>query len=147
MNFSLSLPNYISLLANLGGVLGLCTGFSLITAVELLYWFSIRIFSDKFCKSNKISDETSESDEESNHQEENKECDCETLKSQMKDLQARNAKVEARGVTLEASNAKLEASNAKLEASYTTLEASNAEIKDMLKMLMKSNSPTNNTSK
>jgi uncharacterized membrane protein (Fun14 family) len=28
--------------ANIGGLLGLCSGFSLLTAVEIIYWFIIR---------------------------------------------------------------------------------------------------------
>ena len=36
--------SYIS--AAFGGVIGLCSGFSLLSGVELLYWFTIRLFVD-----------------------------------------------------------------------------------------------------
>lgn len=80
----------------MGGVLGVCSGFSFITACELLYWFTVRILGDHFSNKNKnkISAETSET-KESKNQEQNKGCDCEKLKSQIKDLQSRYAKLEA----------------------------------------------------
>ena len=39
--------NY-SFLASMGGLLGFCTGFSLLSAVELIYWFTVRILNDYF---------------------------------------------------------------------------------------------------
>ena len=90
----------------MGGVLGVCSGFSFITACELLYWFTLRILGDHFSNKNKnkISAETSET-KESKKQEQNKGCDCEKLKSQIKDLQSRYAKLE----DLQSRYAKLEA--------------------------------------
>ena len=99
----------------MGGVLGVCSGFSFITACELLYWFTIRILGDHFSNKNKISSKTSTT-KESDNEEDNKGSDYEILKSEIKDLKSRNAK----------------------------LEASNAEIKNLLKELIKTknNSPT-----
>ena len=34
-------------LANFGGTVGLCTGFSLLSLAEILYFFSLRIFNDR----------------------------------------------------------------------------------------------------
>ncbi len=34
--------------AAFGGIVGLCLGFSFLSGVELIYWFSIRIVFDKF---------------------------------------------------------------------------------------------------
>ena len=34
----------------MGGILGLCTGFSLVTGVEIFYWFTIRLVSDHLKK-------------------------------------------------------------------------------------------------
>ena len=37
----MTLKNYI---AQVGGLLGLCLGFSFVSAIELLYWFTFRLF-------------------------------------------------------------------------------------------------------
>ena len=63
------IPDFSS--ANLGGVLGLCTGFSLITAVELIYWFTVRILHD-YCRRNKINPQQT-NDEESQQSADNNE--------------------------------------------------------------------------
>ena len=34
----------------MGGILGISCGFSLITAIELFYWFTVRIMADHFSK-------------------------------------------------------------------------------------------------
>ena len=36
--------------AAFGGVIGLCIGFSLLSGVELIYWFTLRLFIDQFRK-------------------------------------------------------------------------------------------------
>ena len=36
--------------AAFGGVIGLCMGFSLLSGVELIYWFTLRLFIDQFRK-------------------------------------------------------------------------------------------------
>ncbi len=41
--------------AAFGGIVGLCMGFSLLSGVEFLYWFSIRIFFDKLASDKKKS--------------------------------------------------------------------------------------------
>ena len=41
MDSSSSLYDFIS---QIGGFLGLCIGFSLVSAVEIVYWFTVRLF-------------------------------------------------------------------------------------------------------
>jgi hypothetical protein len=36
----------------MGGILGVSSGFSLITAIELFYWFTVRIVADHYKKKN-----------------------------------------------------------------------------------------------
>lgn len=38
----------MDLVAAFGGIIGLCSGFSLLSGVEIIYWFTIRYFVDKF---------------------------------------------------------------------------------------------------
>ena len=76
----------------MGGILGLCTGFSIITAVELFYWFSARIICDHCTKNKKISPELPK--EEDASQEVSKgecqqctsklECEVKKLKSELR---------------------------------------------------------------
>ena len=114
----------------MGGVLGLCTGFSLITAVELFYWFTVRIIHD-YCRRNKINPQSS-TDEESpqsaddNESNQKNECDCKTLKLKTDEL--------------EASVAEIKAKTAELETSVAEIKASNAEIKVLLEDLLRGRS-------
>ena len=39
----MTVKNYI---AQVGGLMGLCLGFSLLSAIELFYWFTFRLFSN-----------------------------------------------------------------------------------------------------
>lgn len=41
------LANSFLIAANLGGVMGLCLGFSLLSLIEVIYWFTLRFFLDK----------------------------------------------------------------------------------------------------
>ena len=131
--------------ANLGGVLGLCTGFSLITAVELIYWFTVRILHD-YCRRNKINPQSS-NDEESqksgdgkNEPNEKNECDCKNLQSKTDVLDASNAELKASVAEINASNAAIKASNAELQSSVAEIKASNAEIKVLLEGLLRGKS-------
>jgi hypothetical protein len=38
---------YVYFTASIGGALGLCMGFSLISAVEIVYFFTVRVFFQK----------------------------------------------------------------------------------------------------
>ena len=71
---------YFYFLASLGGLLGFCTGFSLLSAVELVYWFTARILND-YLTTNKISEKSNENKEG---------CDC----GEDDDLKKRMDKVE-----------------------------------------------------
>ena len=35
------------ILGQFGGLVGLCIGFSLISVIEFMYWFSLRLFHDE----------------------------------------------------------------------------------------------------
>ena len=101
----------------MGGILGISCGFSLITAIELFYWFTVRIMADHFSKHvdklhtskrNKISAHQSPKntkDDSLDDEEVEKELGChqckkleQELKSQMeqlkKELQQQNEKFE-----------------------------------------------------
>ena len=41
----------VGLLSNIGGLLGLCLGISILSIVEIIYFFSLRIFDDFWHKS------------------------------------------------------------------------------------------------
>ena len=56
------------ILASLGGLLGFCTGFSLLSAFELVYWFTVRIMNDYLDK-NKIFAKTNQNKEETDKNE------------------------------------------------------------------------------
>ncbi|XP_065087331.1 sodium channel protein Nach-like [Ochlerotatus camptorhynchus] len=49
--------NWLGVLASFGGILGLFLGFSIITAFEVVYFFSIRVLFDVFAKPNEQQDE------------------------------------------------------------------------------------------
>ena len=143
------IPDFSS--ANLGGVLGLCTGFSLITAVELIYWFTVRILHD-YCRRNKINpqrtnDEESQQSADNNESNQKNDCDCETLKTQMAKLEANNAEIKASNAEIrpvmlalfKANNAEIKASNAEIKANIAEIQASNVEIKASYAELQASN--------
>ena len=48
----------------MGGILGLCTGFSIITGVEFFYWFTARIMVDHCTRHKKISPKSPKDGEE-----------------------------------------------------------------------------------
>ena len=48
----------------MGGILGLCTGFSIITGVEFFYWFTARIMVDYCTRNKKISSKSPKEGEE-----------------------------------------------------------------------------------
>ena len=38
--------------AAFGGLVGLCIGFSILSAVEIVYWFTLRLYLDHFKRKN-----------------------------------------------------------------------------------------------
>ena len=67
----------------MGGILGLCTGFSIITGVEFFYWFTARIMVDHCTRHKKISPKSPKEGEE----EPKEDCQlCTELECQMKSL-------------------------------------------------------------
>ena len=95
----------------MGGILGISSGFSLITAIELLYWFTVRIIADHYKKkknanqnhsdqNNKISPQPPKNGDDSFKGESGKQLDChrcekleEALKSQMEQLNENTKKI------------------------------------------------------
>ena len=64
----------------------MCTGFSIITAVEFFYWFTVRIVGDHYRKKNKISPESLNKDS-SEDKEQIGEChQCTKLESNIKEV-------------------------------------------------------------
>ena len=122
----------------MGGVLGLCTGFSLITAVELIYWFTVRILHD-YCRRNKIhpqsaNDEESPKSADDYESNQKNECNCKKLQLKTDELEVSVAEINASNSKLEA---EIKASNSKLEAE---IKASNDEIKGLLEDLLRGRS-------
>ena len=67
----------------MGGILGLCTGFSIITGVEFFYWFTARIMVDHCTRHKKISPKSPKEREE----EPKEDCQlCTELECEMKSL-------------------------------------------------------------
>ena len=67
----------------MGGILGLCTGFSIITGVEFFYWFTARIMVDHCTRHKKISPKSPKEGEE----EPKEDCQlCTELECEMKSL-------------------------------------------------------------
>ena len=99
----------------MGGVLGLSTGFSLITVIELIYWFTVRILHDH-CRKNKVNPESSNNEESPQTSDKtessNQKTDYEKLKSRMD----------------------------KFEESIAEIKASNAEIKVLLQDILRGRS-------
>ena len=65
----------------MGGILGLCTGFSIITGVEFFYWFTARIMVDHCTRNKRISPKSPKEGEE----EPKEDCEqCAKLECKMK---------------------------------------------------------------
>ena len=68
----------------MGGILGLCTGFSIITGVEFFYWFTARIMVDHCTRHKKISPKSPKEGEE----EPKEDCQlCTELECEVKSLE------------------------------------------------------------
>ena len=76
--------NY-SFLASMGGLLGFCTGFSLLSAVELIYWFTVRILNDYFHRK-KVSAQPSQNKEKCEKVEDDLKTRMDNLESKMEEL-------------------------------------------------------------
>ena len=83
--------------------MGLSTGFSLITVIELIYWFTVRILHDH-CRKNKVNPESSNSEESpqtsDNTESSNQKSDFETLKSRMDKVEENIAEIRASNVEI-----------------------------------------------
>ena len=133
--------------ANLGGVLGMCTGFSLLTAVELLYWFTVRLVSDYFGK-NKISVKSSQDNEQNTESQSEKEGDMKNknenemnkLETKIVEIESSFGKTDTKITKLETKIVEIETSCGKIDTKITKMETQMAKmldeiegIRDMLK--------------
>ena len=78
----------------MGGILGLCTGFSIITAIEFFYWFSARIIIDHCTKNKKISPELPKDDDASEEDQKGDCQKCTKLECEVKELKSELQKME-----------------------------------------------------
>ena len=76
----------------MGGILGLCTGFSIITAIEFFYWFSARIIIDHCTKNKKISPELPKDDDASEEEQKGDCQQCTKLECEVKKLKSEHEK-------------------------------------------------------
>ena len=123
----------------MGGILGLCTGFSIITAVEFFYWFTVRIAGDHYNKKNKISPESSE-DKNSSQEEQRRECHkCTKLEMEINDVKQKLEKQK------EISKQEMEVTKQHLEKQKESSKQQKEEIESLkqqmarLENLLKSN--------
>ena len=129
----------------MGGILGLCTGFSIITAVEVLYWFSVRIFcdhrtmkKDKSAELPKEEDDASEDKSKEECQQCTKlECEVKKLKSANKEhTEANKQQIEAMKQQMEAMKEQMEATKQQMEATKQELEANTKQQMEVIKQQM-----------
>ena len=101
----------------MGGVLGLCTGFSLLTAVELIYWFTVRLVNDYFDRK-KISSQSSHEKEPNS--------ECEKEKNEFK---KRIDLLDTKVVNVrELLDSRIEDRNTKVEVKITQMEKQMAQM-------------------
>ena len=109
----------------MGGVLGLCTGFSLLTAIELIYWFTVRLVNDYFDRKKISSQSIYEKELNSDSQ-------CEKEEKEIKkqidllDTKVGDCYVNVR----ELIDTRIEDRNAKLEIKIMQMESSSSIILD-----------------
>ena len=104
----------------MGGILGLCTGFSIITAVEFFYWFTVRIVGDHYRKKNKISPESLEDKDSSEDEEQTGKChQCTKLESKIKEVKCQ----------MEATKQELKTTKQQMEATKQEMKLTKEELK------------------
>ena len=106
----------------MGGILGSCTGFSIITTLEFIYWFSARILIDNCTKKKKIFpvDATEKEPKEECHQCTELECKVKTLESEL-------------GKQKEANRQQIAETKEEMEATKQRMELRMAQIENLLK--------------
>ena len=128
----------------MGGILGLCTGFSIITGVEFFYWFTARIMVDHCTRHKKISPKSPKEGEE----EPKEDCQqCAKLECKMKLLEEelRKQKEATRQIIADTkqqmeakSKQEIEAIEQKMEAQMQAIKKQLLETQKQFEKLMKS---------
>ena len=121
----------------MGGILGLCTGFSIITAIEFFYWFSARIIIDHCTKNKKISPELPKDDDASEEEQKGDCQQCTKLECEVKKLKSELGKQK------EESKQQMEATKQEMEANtMQQIEVIKQQMEQkiaQLEILLKSN--------
>ena len=121
----------------MGGILGLCTGFSIITAIEFFYWFSARIIIDHCTKNKKISPELPKDDDASEEEQKGDCQQCTKLECEVKELKSELGKQK------EESKQQMEATKQEMEANtMQQIEVIKQQMEQkiaQLEILLKSN--------
>ena len=115
----------------MGGILGLCTGFSIITGVEFFYWFTARIMVDHCTRHKKISPKSSKEGEE----EPKEDCQqCTELECEMKLLkkELRKQKEATRQIIADTKQQMEAKSKQEIEAIEQKMEAQMQVLKKQL---------------
>ena len=128
----------------MGGILGLCTGFSIITGVEFFYWFTARIMVDHCTRHKKISPKSPKEGEE----ESKKDCQmCTELEREMKSLkkELRKQKEATRQIIADTkqqmeakSKQEIEAIEQQMQAVKKQMEEQQLETQKQFEKLLKS---------
>ena len=131
----------------MGGILGVCTGFSIITAIEFFYWFSARIIIDHCTKNKKISPELPKDDDASEEEQKGDCQQCTKLEYEVKELKSELGKqkdenkqqMEAKSKQMEATKQQIEAMKRQMEVNKQQMEQKLEQRIAQLENLLKSN--------
>ena len=124
----------------MGGILGVCTGFSIITAVEFFYWFSARIIIDHCTKNKKISPELPKDDDASEEEQKGDCQQCTKLECEVKELKSELGKQkEENKQQMEATKQEMAATKQEMEATKQEMEQKMEQKIAQLEILLKSN--------
>ena len=120
----------------MGGILGSCTGFSIITTLEFIYWFSARILIDNCTKNKKISpdDATEKEPKEECQQCTDLECKVKTLESELgKQKDANKQQMEANKQQIEETKQQMAETKQEMAATKQEMEQKIAQLEILLK--------------
>ena len=111
----------------MGGILGLCTGFSIITGVEFFYWFTARIMVDHCTRHKKISPKSPKEGEEEPKEDcqlcTELECEVKSLKKELRKQKEATRQIIADSKQMEAkSKQEIEAIEQKMEAQMQAIK-------------------------
>ena len=131
----------------MGGILGLCTGFSIITGVEFFYWFTARIMVDHCTRHKKISPKSPKEGEEEPKEDcqlcTELECEVKSLKKELQKQKEATRQIIADSKQMEAkSKQEIKAieqqMQAQMQAVKKQMEEQQLETQKQFEKLMKS---------